>query len=191
MSAMFLLLLATQALNDFHRELALRTFERFHTLRENLLAFVVSKALFCFVTTAIGAVILLGGGALLFHFTWPRPLAVGLMTLSYIGFATGLMSVIVALMADEKRSNAMGNVVSMVLAMMGGAMFPAEQLPAALREHLLPLMPTSWYISTVRNLWWSEAAWPMAAIKLLALGVVGLATATFLFQRRLRQGTRA
>jgi hypothetical protein len=90
MSAMFLLLLATQAVADFHREQALRTFERFHTLREHLLAFVASKALFCFVATSIGAAILLGGGALVFHFSWPRPLEVGLMTVAYVCFATGL-----------------------------------------------------------------------------------------------------
>ena len=190
MTAMFLLLLATQAVNDFHRELALRTFERFSTLREHLLPFVLSKALFCFVTTSLGAAILLGGGACLFHFAWPRPLEVGLVTMAYVVFATGLMAVIVALMADERRSNAMGNVVSMVLAMMGGAMFPAEQLPAALRDHLLPWMPTFWYISTVRNLWWSQVAWPLAAVKLLSLGVAGVGVATFLFQRRLNQGTR-
>jgi len=190
MTAMFLLLLATQAVNDLHRELAMRTFERFNTLREHLLAFVASKALFCFVTTSIGAAFLLGGGAILFHFAWPRPLEVGLMTVAYVCFATGLTSVVVALMPDERRANAMGNIVSMVLAMMGGAMFPAEHLPAVLREHLLPVMPTFWYISTVRDLWWSQVAWPVEAIKLLALGAVGLAVATFLFQRRFRQGTR-
>jgi ABC-2 type transport system permease protein len=190
MAAMFLLLLATQAVSDLHRELALRTFERFNTLREQLLGFVASKALFCLVTTSVGAAILLGGGALLFDFTWPRPLEVGLMTVAYVCFATGLTSVIVALMPDERRANAMGNIVSMILAMMGGAMFPVEQLPAVLREHLLPLMPTSWYISTVRDLWWAQVAWPVAAVKLLALGALGLAAATFLFQRRFSQGTR-
>jgi hypothetical protein len=78
----------------------------------------------------------------------------------------------------------------MVLAMMGGAMFPGEQLPAVLREHLLPLMPTAWYISTVRDLWWSPVGWTVAAVKLVALGAMGLAAATFLFQRRFHQGTR-
>lgn len=189
MSAMFLLLLATQAVNDLHRELALRTFERFNTLREHLMSFVASKALFSFVTTSLGAAILLGG-ALIFHFAWPRPLEVGLMTLAYVGFATGISSVVVALMPDERRANAMGNIVGMVLAMMGGAMFPVEQLPSVLREHLLPVLPTFWYISTVRELWWSQTAWLATALKLLVLGALGLAAATFLFQRRFSRGTR-
>jgi ABC-type polysaccharide/polyol phosphate export permease len=190
LAAMFLLMLAAQAVNDLHRELALRTFERFNTLREHLLVFVAAKGLYTFVATSIAAAILLCGGAMIFRFSWPRPLEMTFLTLAYVFFATGLMSTIVALMPDERRANAMNSVVSMVLAMAGGAMFPADELPAALQQHLLPLMPTYWYVNTARDLWWGQASWPVATAKLLALGAAGLVAATFLFQRRLSRGER-
>jgi len=43
MAGMFLLLLANQAMNDLHRELEKRTFERYNTLHERLLPFVAAK----------------------------------------------------------------------------------------------------------------------------------------------------
>src|SRR5208282_4548136 len=148
------------------------------------------KAVFTIVMVFSGAVILLGGGGLIFRFDWPRPLELGVLTLAYVCFATGLMSTLVALMPDERRANAVNNVVSMVLSMAGGAMFPPEQLPAAMRQHLLPLLPTFWYVNTARELWWSPASWLATAAKLLALGALGLTAAAFLFRRRFQEGTR-
>ncbi len=190
MAGMFLLMLAGQGMTDLHRELWKRTFERYHTLHDRLLPFVAGKALFTIVIVAMGASIMLAGGQFLFHFRWPRPLELGLLTLAYVGFATGLMAVTVAVVPDERRANALNNVLSMILSMAGGCMFPPEQLPAAMREHLSPLLPTYWFATTARELWWSEAAWFVAAVKLAALGALGVALAAFLFKRRFEKGLR-
>ena len=190
MATMFLMMLANQGVNDFHRELALRTFERYNTLRERLAPFVAGKALFAIVVVMLGAAILLGGGGLVFHIDWQRPLELTALTLAYVCFAVGLMAAMVAIQPDERRANALNNVVSMVLTMAGGGMFPPEQLPAIMRERLMPLLPTYWYVDTARHLWWSEANWPLAAAKLFALGALGLAAAAFLMRRRLRTGAR-
>ena len=138
MAGMFLLMLASQGMTDLHRELWRRTFERYHTLRERLLPFVVGKALFTVVIVGLGAAIILGGGQWLFGFRWPRPLELGLLTLGYACFATGLMALSVAMMPDEHRANALNNVLSMVLSMAGGCMFPPEQMPAFMRDQSLP-----------------------------------------------------
>jgi ABC-type multidrug transport system permease subunit len=190
LAAMFLLLLASQAMADLHRELWQGTFERYHTLRDRLLPFVAAKALFTVVIVSMGAAIMLAGGQLLFHFRWPRPLQLGLLTLAYVWFATGLMAVTVALMPDERRANALNNVLSMVFSMAGGCMFPPDQLPAAVGKHLAPLLPTYWFAATARELWWSDASWFIPAAKLAALGALGVALAAFLFKRRFEKGLR-
>jgi ABC-type multidrug transport system permease subunit len=190
LSGMFLLLLANQGMADLHRELWKRTFERYNTMRERLFPFVAGKALFTIVLLSIGAAVMLAGGGLLFHFRWPRPLELGLLTLAYIIFCTGLMAVTVALMPDERRANALNNVLSMVLSMAGGCMFPPDNLPAAVREHVTTLMPTFWFAATARDLWWSSASWFIPAAKLAALGALCVALAAYLFKRRFEKGLR-
>jgi ABC-type multidrug transport system permease subunit len=187
---MFLLLLASQGMTDLHREVWKRTFERYNTLHDRLLPFVAGKALFSIVIVSIGAAIILLGGELLFHFRWPRPIELGLLTLAYVCFVTGLMALTVAIMPDERRANALNNVLAMLLSMAGGCMFPTEQFPALMREHLSPLLPTYWYATTARELWWSEASWFIAAGKLALLGALCVGLAAFLFKRRFEKGLR-
>jgi ABC-type multidrug transport system permease subunit len=190
LAGMFLLMLASQGMTDLHREVSKRTFERYHTLHDHLLPFVMGKALFTAVIVSMGAAIMLVGGSWLFHFHWPRPLELGLLTLAYVGFATGLMAVTVAIIPDEKRANALNNVLSMILSMAGGCMFPPDNLPAAMREHLSPLLPTYWFATAARELWWSGGSWLIPAAKLAALGALCLAMAAFLFKRRFEKGAR-
>jgi len=188
LAGMFLLMLANQGMTDLHREVWKRTFERYNTLHDNLLPFVAGKALFTAVIVSLGAAIILTGGAWLFHFRWPRPLELGLLTLAYVCFATGLMAVTVAIMPDERRANALNNILSMLLSMAGGCMFPPNQLPAAMREHLSPLLPTYWFATAARELWWFGGSWFIPAAKLVALGALCLAGAAFLFKRRFEKG---
>jgi hypothetical protein len=190
MAGMFLLLLVNQAMTDLHRELEKRTFERYHTLHDDLLPFVAGKAIFSIVIVSVGAAIMLGGGQWLFHFRWPRPLELALLTLAYVCFATGFMAVTVAIMPDERRAGALNNVLTMILSMAGGCMFPTDQLPAAMREHISPLLPTYWFANTARELWWSDASWYVAAGKLAAAGALGVALAAWLFKRRFKTGAR-
>jgi ABC-type multidrug transport system permease subunit len=190
LAGMFLLLLASQGMTDLHREVWKRTFERYNTLHDRLLPFVAGKALFSIVIVSIGAAIILLGGELLFHFRWPRPIELGLLTLAYVCFVTGLMALTVAIMPDERRANALNNVLAMLLSMAGGCMFPTEQFPALMREHLSPLLPTYWYATTARELWWSEASWFIAAGKLALLGALCVGLAAFLFKRRFEKGLR-
>ena len=190
MAGMFLLMLAGQGMADLHRELSRRTFERYHTLHERLLPFVAGKVLFTVVIVSMGAAIMLGGGQWLFGFRWPRPLELGLLTLAYVFFATGLMALSVAIVPDEHRANALNSVLSMILSMIGGCMLPPDQFPAFMREHLCPLMPTYWYATAGRELWWSEGSWLISAAKLAALGTLCVGLAAVLFKRRFEKGAR-
>jgi hypothetical protein len=77
-----------------------------------------------------------------------------------------------------------------MLALAGGCMFPPEQLPGFVRDHVMPLMPTAWFVTAARGLQFggSEVLWMGAALKLAVLGVVLIGAAALLFRRRLEKG---
>lgn len=192
MGAMFLLYIADNAMRDVYRELAARTLERFRTLREGLLVLVAGKAVFAVAAVLAGAAILFGGGALVFAFAWPRPLALAALVLAYALFAAGFMGVLAALAGTERRAEVLNNVLIMVVSLAGGCMFPPQQLPALMREHVTPLLPTAWFAAAARAMLEDAAslAWAAAAAKLAAGGVVLLGVATALLRRRLAAGAR-
>jgi ABC-type polysaccharide/polyol phosphate export permease len=81
----------------------------------------------------------------------------------------------------------------MALGLVGGCAFPANQLPAFLREHVTTLMPSYWFVDTARNLQFggADVAWGLVTLKLVLLSVVLLALAAVLFRRKFKMGLRA
>jgi ABC-2 type transport system permease protein len=193
MAAMFLLYMADNAMRDLYRELRFHTLERFQTLHEGLLVLIAGKAAFAIVVVLAGALILLGGGPLAFRFAWRQPVALMVLVLTYALFAAGFMGLLAALAGKERRADILNNVIVMVISLAGGCMFPPQQLPAFLRDHVTPLLPTGWFASAARALQDepTSAAWVGAGAKLAGLGVLMLVLAAALFRRRLRTGARA
>jgi ABC-type multidrug transport system permease subunit len=193
MAAMFLLYIADNAMRDLYRELRFHTIDRFRTLHEGLFAFVAGKAAFAIVAVLVGAVILFGGGALVFAFAWRRPLPLVILVLAYAVFAAGFLGALAALGGSERRAEVLDNVIVMGVSLAGGCMFPPEQLPAFLREHVTPLLPTAWFTAAARALQDDPAygGWTGTAAALVGAGVVLLAVAALLLQRRLSKGARA
>ena len=193
MSAMFLLFLTNNAITDLHREVRQRTLARYHTVHQHLTPFVAGKIVFAVMVLVICSVILLAGGGLIFGVTWQRPGALAALTLSYAFFAAGLMATLVALIPDERKASALNTVVSMGLALAGGCLFPPQGLPAFLRDHITPLLPTYWFVDTARNLQYSggAVAWIPALLKLIVLSVGLLALAAVLFRRQFKTGAQA
>ncbi len=193
MSAMFLLFLAGNAMSDLYRELRQRTFERYQTMRDSLVPFIAGKAVFTVVMLLLCSGIMLGGGGLIFRIHWQHPLALMMLAFGYTCFAAALFALLVALMPDERRAAVLNNMAGMALGLVGGCAFPANQLPAFLREHITPLMPSYWFVDTARNLQFGGAnvAWGLVALKLVLLSVVLLALAAMLFRRKFKMGLRA
>lgn len=193
MSAMFLLFLANNAMTDLHREVQQRTLARYHTLHQHLSPFIAGKILFAVMALVICSIILLAGGGLMFGVVWQRPGALAMLALSYAFFAAGLMATLVALIPDERKASALNTVVAMGLALAGGCLFPPQGLPAFLRDHIAPLLPTYWFVETARNLQDGGGAvvWIPALVKLMILSVVLLALAAGLFRRHFKTGARA
>ena len=192
MAGMFLLFLASNAMTDLHREIRQRTFARYHTLHHQLSPFLASKLLFTVAVLLICSTILLGGGGLVFRVAWRHPAALAGLALSYAFFAAALMAMLVALIPDERKAGALNTVVGMALGLAGGCMFPPQGLPAFLRDHVTPLLPTFWFVDTARNLQYGsgDVAWLSALLKLLGLSLVLLALSALLFRRQFRAGGR-
>jgi ABC-type polysaccharide/polyol phosphate export permease len=192
LAAMFLLFMADHALRDFYRELSGQTLARFRTLREGLLTFVVGKVMYALASVAIGAVILLGGAALIFQFHWQHPGTLMVLVAAYGLFGAGLMGVIAALAGQERRADVLNNLVVMTLALTGGCMFPPQNLPGFVRDHLMPYLPTAWFVTAARagQFGGGGADWVAAALKLTLLGIALIAATALLFRRRLERGVR-
>lgn len=190
MAAMFLLFLSDHGTRDLYRESRAGTLMRFRTLRGGLVLFITSKIALAMTSVLIGALVLFGGGALIFQITWPHPLALAGLTLAYALFAAGIMGVLAALAGAERRADILNTVTVMVLSMAGGCMFPPEMFPKFLRESITPAMPTAWYAEAARKLLWAEpdsgTLW--AALQLAGAGVACALIAAWVFRRRLEKG---
>ncbi len=136
-SGMFLLFIAGSAMSDLYRELRQHTFERYQTLRDSLVPFLAGKAVFAVVMLLLCSGIMLGGGGLIFGIHWQQPLALLTLTVGYTCFMAALFAVFVALMPDERHAAVLNNLAAMGMGLAGGV-FPPQQLPAFVREHITP-----------------------------------------------------
>jgi len=185
LASMFLLFLGNTAMNDFRREFQQRTLTRLRTLQPGLLPFVTSKVAFSIVMLLISAAIMLGAGGVLFRIDWRLPWVIVALTFSYCVFAAGFTALLGAAIVNEERGDAFGNIAAMAVGLAGGGAFPAQQLPAFLRDHVSPWLPNYWFTETIRALTLGDGqvAWAMVVLKTLVLGV-GLAVAAAWWLRR-------
>jgi ABC-type multidrug transport system permease subunit len=189
MVSMFLLFLGENASRDVRREMQQRTLQRFRSLHPRLYLFVASKVVFCFVFLLLGSAVMLVGGGLIFGIHWREPLAIVGLTASYCGFASGLMMLVPALLGDHQSSQALSNVIAMGMGLVGGSMFPPQQLPAFLRDHVTRFMPTYWYTETARAVAFDSvpAQWSAVAARLLAAGAVLMVLSALMLRRNLEK----
>jgi ABC-2 type transport system permease protein len=192
LAGVFLLFVADRSSRDFFVELERGTLARFHTLRERLWLFVLAKEMFVVTVLWVASVIILWGGAWLFGFSWRAPWLVMVMVMAYGVGAGGLMTMMSALAGSTRRADLFNSVLAMSLGLAGGCMFPPQQLPAFLREHVSRWLPTHWFADTVRRLQAGEEGWIWAgpAVMLVLVGVSGLVVAACLSRRRIEGGAK-
>lgn len=191
LAAMFLLFIADVAMRDLQREVRDGTFRRFCTLPPGPTVFVAAKVAFTLVVVLLAAAILLGGGTVLFGIAWRQPLALVMLTLALAVFCAGLLAALSALVGGERRSEVLNGMLLMMLGLASGCAFPANSLPAFLRDHVTPLLPPAWFVGAVRATHFDEATagvWLPAVMKLLAVGLLLGAAAAWGFRARLRRG---
>lgn len=190
LSTMFLLFQANTARSDLHRELACGTFERYHTLHDRLWPFLVAKGVFVGAMVLLSAVILLGGGGLVFGVAWQRPWVMALLVVGYAVFAAGFSALFAAFVPDARAADALDNLVVMALGLAGGCAFPPQSLPVWVRDHITPMLPTAWLAQTLREMEFGSGspAWDLVLLRLVGLGLALLGVAAWRFRRRFAEG---
>jgi ABC-2 type transport system permease protein len=153
--------------------------------------YVLSKLLRCFVLCSLAVVLLLVASALLFGLKWGNPLKLAAVVALWAGSMTGLLALIFSLSRTREQANVFSPLVLLTLAMLGGSMFPYENLP-----HFLQMVglysPNRWAVlglqAVARAKPMAEALWPLTA--LFVMGVLGTGLGFFLFTRQLAAGGR-
>jgi ABC-2 type transport system permease protein len=193
LAAMFLFYLADGAIRDIYREIRLGTLNRFRTLSGRLSLFIAAKVAYAMLVLLTGGAILFVGGGLIFRFNWSNPFALVCLVIAYCTFTAGFMALLAALAGSEKKADVINNVLILGLSFLGGSFFPAEALPAVLRNYVSPLLPNYWFIQTVKSLDSGRfaVAWPWVALGLLTLAVVLISIAGFRLNRLLSKGGEA
>jgi ABC-2 type transport system permease protein len=153
--------------------------------------YVVAKMLRCFVLCSLAAIVLLVASGVAFGLNWGNPLKLVAVVATWAFSMTGLLSLIFGLSRTKEQANVLSPLVLILFAMLGGSMFPYENMPAFL-QMLGQFAPNRWGVLTLRGV---AQAKPLAElvrpfIGLIALGAAGSAFGLLLFRRQLAAGGR-
>jgi len=189
MAGMFLLFQGSTAMVDLHREVRQRTFARYQTLNKQYWPFIAGKVSFALAVLLICSGVMFLGGGWAFGIHWRQPSALFALVVAYSAFTAALFALLTALIPDERSAGALNTVVGMVLAIAGGCAFPLQQMPAFLRDHISPLLPTHWFVQAARGLQFNDPV-PLGVVvlKLAITGAVLIAAAAFVFRRQFSRG---
>lgn len=153
--------------------------------------YILAKMLRCWLLCCVTVILLLIASALLFGIKWGNPLALALVVGIWALSMTALLAVIYSVMRTREQANAFSSVVLLLLGMMGGSMFPYDDLPKSL-QMLGQFTPNRWAVllldGVVRAKAPADLVRPFAS--LLILGIAGCLLAFALFRRQLAGGAR-
>jgi ABC-2 type transport system permease protein len=192
-SVMSVLFVAIRAVTDLYED------QRTGMLRRQLATplpiglLVVAKIAFAVAFGVAVMAILILVGALLGWLPVRLPLlSVLVHATAFALAAAGLMAVLMALVRNEKQAGILSWIVVMLMSAFGGSMFPAEFLPAAVRQFSYFTL-NYWAVEGFLDLM-VRGAGPLAALPatalLLGLGVVLVGVGQWLMQRRLQEALR-
>ncbi|MDG2014182.1 MAG: ABC transporter permease [Pirellulaceae bacterium] len=145
---------------------------------------LMGKALACFLSVMLVVAFMIGLGM----FLGMRPGNYLMLTIAALCVATcftGIMMIMSNLGKTEQSVNGAGWAISMVMAMIGGAMIPVMFMPQFMQK-LSYLSPIKWAILAVEGAVWREfsvAEMMLPCGILLAIGVVGMAVGTAILTR--------
>jgi ABC-2 type transport system permease protein len=153
--------------------------------------FILAKMIRCFLLCGLVLLALALVTALLFGLHWGNPLKLAGVVAACAFSITGLLALILALARTREQANVMSSVILLILAMLGGNMFPLENLPTMMQA-IGRMIPNHWAVVALQG---SLRAKPMAELLtplggLLAVGAFGSVVGYFLFQRQLARGGR-
>jgi ABC-2 type transport system permease protein len=151
--------------------------------------FILAKIVRCFLLCGVVLLALALVTALLFGMNWGNPLQLAGVVAACAFAITGLLALIYSLARTREQANVMSSVILLMLAMLGGNMFPFENLPAVMQA-IGRGIPNRWGVMALQGLLRAKPAAELLApvAGLLTVGALGNMIAFFLFQRQLRRG---
>lgn len=147
---------------------------------------VLGKAILAFVLGVASLTVLVVATTLLMDADWGAPLGVGLLIVTGVLAAIGIMGLVYALARTPEGAGNLASIIAVILGMLGGSFFPIAS-SGGLLAALSYLTPHAWFLDGLAQLS-SDAPWTAAlpaagAITLFAL-VTGL-VAYLLIRRKL------
>jgi ABC-type multidrug transport system permease subunit len=153
--------------------------------------YVLAKLLRCFVLCTLAVILLLLASALLFGIHWGNPLELAGVVAVWAGSMTGLLAIVFSVARTKEQANVFSPLVLLACAMLGGSMFPYENMPAFL-QMVGSYTPNRWAVlglqAVARAKPLADVIWPLTGLALM--GAVGGALGFFLFTRQLAAGRR-
>ena len=153
--------------------------------------YILAKLLRCFALSSLATVVLMLASALLLGIHWGNLWELVAVIAAWALSMTGLMGFLFALVRTREQSNVLVPLVLLVFAMLGGSMFPYENLPGLL-QMLGQYSPNRWAVLALEGAVHSKPLLvfmrPVAA--LAVLGTLGCGLGCFLLERRLAGGRR-
>ncbi len=152
-------------------------------------AIIAGEALSRFVVAMLQAGIVFFGSMLFFGVDWRSPLAVGLLCVAMSLVGTGAAMLFGTLGRSEQQVGAIGLLLGLVLAALGGSMQPLEFFPDSLRRVSFLTTPHAWMNDALWQILVDGAGlaqvWPALAV-LTTAGTALLAFAATALARSLR-----
>jgi ABC-2 type transport system permease protein len=177
MAIVFVFFSAQFGLVSLHAERRDGTLSRLLSAPLRWWSIVVGKTLVSLVMALISLSVIVLGTSILLGARWGDPLAVAALILAAAVAATGIALLAVAFTRSEEQAGSAVAVVTMTLAILGGAFFPANQGPE-LMARLSLVTPHHWFLEGV-NAAASDAGASSLAAPLSVLLAIGLVTGAF------------
>jgi ABC-2 type transport system permease protein len=150
------------------------------------LAIIGGKALNAFVLGFVSMVVLAVATTLMFGAEWGNPVGVGLLILSGIFAAIGIMAIVAAFAKTAEQAAVFSGIIAMVLGFLGGTFFPVGQAGGVLAR-LRFITPHAWFMQGLGDLAGGRLLDVMPSVMaLLVFGVVAGALALLGLRRGLQ-----
>jgi ABC-2 type transport system permease protein len=174
MAILFVFLAAQFGVVSIHAERRNGTLSRMLAAPLHWWAILAGKIIVSMVLALISMGVIIVGTALLLGATWGDPIAVLALVLAAALAATGVSLLTVAFTKNEEQAGSAIAIVSLTLAVIGGAFFPANQGPELMAQ-LSRITPHAWFLDGINDIS-TGGDISSALTSVLVLAIIGLVT---------------
>jgi ABC-2 type transport system permease protein len=151
MAILFVFLAAQFGIVSIHAERRTKTLARMLAAPLPWWSIVAGKLIVSMVLAIVSMSVIIVGTSVLLGATWGDPVALVAVVLAAALAATGISLLAVAFTRNEEQAGSAIAIVSLTLAVLGGAFFPANQGPELLSQ-LSQLTPHAWFLTAVDDI---------------------------------------